>query len=375
MKASKKKVGVALAAALLIGALVSASASGAKSRASLTNVRIGIGPYFEYQPWRIAHDLGLDKAEGLNLSFTNLTNTANGVIAAKRGDLDLVSTCHACSFPVFKSAPDFRNWMITNQFKGFIIVGRKGKVLPYAALAKKVGPTAAKKQILKSLKGKTFALNAVFFTPLLSSALAQVGLSIKDVKIVAFADDTKAGLAFIRGVGDYYMGSLPQETKMLFGFPDRFVNVGGAEVLGPGGLWYSLMGSTQGWLSKNHDTALKLMAVWYRTMRYLAEKPSTTLPLFAKYINAQTGSAFTPKQVQFDTTQLDDFMVLARARATAFNPSSPLYWYRSAKFYSDQDKAQLPQPFNIKTYDLEQVYFTDFLKQTQLIAAVNAPLK
>ncbi|MBA3727455.1 MAG: hypothetical protein H0W86_13740, partial [Armatimonadetes bacterium] len=140
MKASKSTMAVALAAALLIGALVITSVSVAKTRATLTNVRIGVSPYFEYQPWRIAHDLGLDKAQGLNLSFTNLNNTADGVVAAKRGDLDLVSTCHACSFAVFKSAPDFRNWMITNQFKGFIIVGRKGKTLSYADVVKKVGP-------------------------------------------------------------------------------------------------------------------------------------------------------------------------------------------------------------------------------------------
>ena len=70
-------------------------------------------------------------------------------------------------------------------------------------------------------------------------------MSIDDVQTINFADDEKAALAFISGEGEFYMGGLPSEINLLMNHPDQFKLIGGAEILGPAGLWYSNVASTE----------------------------------------------------------------------------------------------------------------------------------
>ena len=58
-----------------------------------------------------------------------------------------------------------------------------------------------------------------------------MGIGIDEVQLLNFADDQKAATAFLSGTGDFYIGSLPQERRLL-SMEDRFVNAGGSEVLG-----------------------------------------------------------------------------------------------------------------------------------------------
>jgi ABC-type nitrate/sulfonate/bicarbonate transport system substrate-binding protein len=332
-------------------------------------VKMGITPYFDYMPWVLAKDMGFDKELGLDIALTTVTTTPQGVAAMKQGSLDVVSSCHVCDFPLYKSVPSLRSWLITDQFKGFIIIGRKGAPT-FSELSAKVGPEKAKEEILKGFKGKTFPLMPASFRPLLSTALSQVDMSVDDVSILEFADDAQAALAFQRGEGDYYMGSLTQEIKLL-GQGDKFVNVGGQEILGPAGLWYSTMISTKEWLDANQETALKLTAIWFRTTRYMNGHFDAAAPKLIAINNERAAASFTPDD--FKTMyELLTFPTVEQAKETVFNPDSGLYWKRSVDFYAAKNAGDLAGA-SPDDKALEGSYFDKLVADQTLIDWINKP--
>ncbi|WP_080692121.1 ABC transporter substrate-binding protein [Brucella anthropi] len=335
-------------------------------------VKVGITPYFDYMPWVIAKEKGLDKEVGINLDLVTITNTAAGVAAMRQGSLDIVSSCHVCNFPLYKSVPSLRSFLITDQFKGFIVIGRKGTDT-FAELEAKVGAEKAKEQILKGFKGKTFPTVLSTYKPLLTAALDQVGMTISDLNVIESGDDAQAALAFQRGTGDFYVGSLPQETKLL-SMPDKYVNVGGSEILGPAGLWYSTMVSTQEWLDKNDDTAVKLAAIWYRVSRYADERFDDVAPIWVKATNERAAASFTIDDFK-GTFQLLAFPTLEKAKTTVFNPSSGVYWKKSVDFYEKQNADQLPGGLEPASNALEEKYYTKLAADKNLTDWINSPLK
>jgi len=355
---------LSLFAAMLIGP------GGASAEEEVT-VRVGVTPYFDYMPWVVADKLGLDEELGIDLELVNITSTARGVAAMRQGSLDVVSSCHVCDFPLYASVPELRSWLITNQFKGFMVVGREGQPT-YADLSKTMDPEAAKKQILEGMKGKEFALVLSNFEKLLTAALGQVGMGISDVKVTQFSDDAAAALAFQRGTGDYYMGSLPQESKLIA--TPGYVNVGGHEILGPAGLWFSTMVSTNEWLTENPETVKKLVAVWLRFARYASEDFDRVAPLWVEATNERAGAAFTVEEFK-QTMELLYFPTTEQAQKTIYNPQSEAYWRNSVDFYKGQNAAELPEGVDPDSTALEQSYFEAVLADKKLADWIGSPLK
>lgn len=371
------KATIAVAVAILSAALLAACGASDDDDAAQDGgdgvVKIGVSPYLEYLPWLVADELGLAEEQGLDVEFTTFPGPTEAATAMRRGEVDMIPTCHQCNVSLYKELPELRDWMITNQYKGFIVVGRNGAVTYEDEIAGGASPAEAKKAVLESLKGKTFALKSVTYKPLVEAALKQVGGSADDVEIIDFADDSKAALAFTRGEGDFFMGSLPQEVKLL-SQPDH-VNVGGHEVLGPAGLWYSTMASMEPWLNESEERVNKLLAVWYRTMRYMAEQPEKALPILRDQLNEKAAADFTTEDLELMTTELDWFMTLEEAEQNAFNPDSELFWERSADFYNAASEDDLPDDFELETYVLDSEVFARFLEQSELVDWVEEPLK
>ncbi|MBB3594914.1 ABC-type nitrate/sulfonate/bicarbonate transport system substrate-binding protein [Rhizobium sp. BK529] len=360
----KVLTGIAVSAGMLF-------AANAANAEELKTVKIGITPYFDYMPWVLAKDMGLDQQLGLNFELVTVATTPQGVAAMRQGSVDVVSSCHVCDFPLYKSVPSLRSWLITDQFKGFIIIGRTGTET-YESVVAGSDPQLAKEKILKGFSGKTFALMPASFRPLLSSALSQVGMKYEDVKILEFGDDAAAALAFQRGEGDYYMGSLTQEIKLL-ARPDKYVNVGGQEILGPAGLWYSTMVSSQEWLNANEDTVLKMSAIWSRLARYMNEKYDETAPKLIAVNNERAAASFTPEDFKIMFGLLT-FPTLDVAGKTVFNPESDLYWKRSVSFYEQKNASDLPAGVKADDKALEEVYFQKLKANAKLVEWINAPL-
>jgi ABC-type nitrate/sulfonate/bicarbonate transport system substrate-binding protein len=341
--------------------------------AEMTTVRIGLTPVLDYQPWLIAHDMGMDHELGVNIEPINVTSTGNGISALRQGSLDLAVSAQVSAFSFYKMVPALRTWIVLNQFKGFIIVGREGQTETYQSLVGKLAPEKAKEQILLSMKGKKFAIDPANYRSLIKAALDQVGLTLDDVQLIEFADSAKAGLAFESGVADYFIGNLPTEAKLL-SQPDRYVSVGGHEILGPAGLWYSSMVALDPWLTSNHDTVMKLIAIWYRVSRYIAERNDQIMPEWQRIINERASAAFSMDDMR-RITGLMWYPSIKQSEETVFNPGSDLYWRKSMDYYVPQNKDKLPADFGGDKYNYEEVNFHALLKDTALLQWINAPLK
>ncbi len=353
-----------------IGMTISALTASVAHSDEIKTVKMGITPYFDYMPWVLAKDMGFDKELGIDLQPVTVATTPQGVAAMRQGSVDVVSSCHVCDFPLYKSVPSLRSWLITDQFKGFIVIGRKGTQTYHDVVAGS-DPKTAKENILKGFSGKTFALMPASFKPLLSSALSQAGMKYEDVKILEFGDDAQAALAFQRGEGDYYMGSLTQEIKLLSS-PDKYVNVGGSEILGPAGLWYSTMVSTDDWLKANNDTVVKLSAIWFRVSRYLNENYEQAAPKLIAINNDRAAASFTPDEFKAMFSLLS-FPTLESASSTVFSKDSDLYWKNSVMFYEQQNSKDLPQGTAADGNALEEGFFAKLSADKKLVDWVNKP--
>jgi ABC-type nitrate/sulfonate/bicarbonate transport system substrate-binding protein len=352
------------------------SSGGGGASSGAKDVTIGLTPYFDYMLWPVAQKLGLDKEQGINLKFTWLAQVGPSIQALKRGSIDVVDTCTACNFPYYKTVPSLRDFLVTDQFKGFILIGRKGQAPSYQALidAGKT-PDEARQQVFQYVKGKTFTVHKPVYEGLINGMLDNAGLKPSDVKILDFADDSKAATAFLGGTGDFYMGSLPQETSLLLHHSDKVVNMGGTEILGPAGLWYSTNATDADTVSKDPATLKKLIAIWYRAAAYLKQNPDKALPIIRETINAHAGASFSEAETKINFDQFLTFPTFDEAAKTVFDPSSELYWKRSLDYYEQQNKksGDLDASTDTSQFNVEEQLFHKVASDPKLKAWIHKP--
>ncbi len=347
----------------------------AASPSGQSAVRVGMTPFFDYQFFAVAKEFRWDKELGLDLQFTWFTQSGPSTQALARGSIDTVNTCVVCNFAFYESVPQLMDFLTVNQFKGFVVVGRKGRAKTYREFLKELGdPNKARTATIQQFKGKTWPEYRVNYEPLIRGVLEQAGLKLEDINIVNFADDEKAALAMIGGTGDFYMGGLPSEINLLFRHPDQFILIGGAEILGPAGLWYSQIASSKDWLEKNPDAALKVMAMSYRFNRYVNEQRGKVLPIVRNSMNSHSGAGISLEELNFIFNTFLEFRTYKKERAETYTPSSPFYWGRSAEYYVRQSK-ELPAGADYKRNNPLEEWFNKFLARKDLLDWVDKPLR
>ena len=339
-------------------------------------VKIGIGPFFEYQPWVIAHELGLDAEQRLEFDILTFDGGPAGVAALANGTIDTNLSGNNQALVFGEEVPEIRLWMMTNLFKGFIVVGRRGETITYDELiAAGNSPADAKQQVLESFRGKSFAIQASVYSGVVGSAIDDAGLTLDDIEIIDFANDAQAAFAFIGGTGDFYTGSLPEEATLILEHPDDFVAVGGEEL----GFFkiYSGMATTDTFVAENYDTLLRMLAVWYRTMKILRERPDIAIPIFTRAINEAGGSDFSEDEVQFIISELEEYNTLEEAQELIFNPDSDRYWkVPEDEFLASQiASGELPEDYDASVHYVLDDVFNDLLARADLIAYINGPVE
>jgi ABC-type nitrate/sulfonate/bicarbonate transport system substrate-binding protein len=339
-------------------------------------VRVAMTPFFDYQFWSVADEYGWDDELGLNLEFTWLTQSGPSTEAMAAGSVDTINTCVVCNFPFYESVPELQDFLTVNQFKGFVVIGRQGQgYKSYQEFLDELGdPEAAKQATIAQFEGTTWPEYSANYEPLLRATLGQGGLTLDDIEIITFPDDEKAALAMIGGTGDFYMGGLPSEINLLSNHPDEFFLVGGAEILGPAGLWYSQIASTEEWLAANEDAALKIMAMSYRYNRYVQERRDQILPIVVEAMNAHSGVATTEEELSFIFDNFLDFRTYQQEAETCYNPESPLYWGNSAEYYVAQS-TDLPEGADYRVNNPLDEWFEKFMAREDLLEWVDAPLE
>jgi ABC-type nitrate/sulfonate/bicarbonate transport system substrate-binding protein len=375
-----RRILVGALAALLAVAPAACDGDQQKTEGGLTTVRVGTQPYYDYQFFSVAHELGVDREFGLDLvTVAHPGQTAYAQLA--RGDLDITASCESCLLPAIENLPGVRNFLITNLFKGFVLIGRsqngKPQFTTYAETLAANGndPEKAKAAFVRTLRGRNFAINPAADGALLGALLAHGGLTSSDVRVTSFPDEVKAALAFIAGTGDYYFGSLPQELRMLTAddLKTKFVEAGPAELFP---LNYANFAAMSGWLENNEDTAVKLVAIWFRVTRYLDEKPERVLGIIARTLQAETGGVLSDEQTRLALTRFMYFAPYDKAQATYFDPSSPTRETLALEELYRQARAdkQIPATAQYADYEVSARYFTLLTGRTDLIQKINAPL-
>ena len=346
------------------------------AKEKLTKVRVGVAPYTMFQIWRAAHELGIDKEFGLDFEIKEFSMTLPGTQAMIHGDVDITVNCIAEHIAVIGKAPQVKNFSSLGFFKGFIYVGRKAEWKPFDDLVEGVGLGKAKETRLKQFKGKEFCIIPQR-KPLIADTIAQVGLTLDDVKLLNFADDQKAATAFMRGAGDIYMGSLPQERRLLK-MSDQYVNLGGTEILGPAGLWYDTNVSTEKFMKENKETCLRALAAMYRTIRLFDEQPEKVAKICTKALSRMTGGEFSVEEYITMQTVYDDFLSIEECLAGMHNPYSPLYWKNPVEYYikmaveqGDLDKMVPAEDY----YGHSEELFFSLLERKDLLQLIYAPFK
>jgi ABC-type nitrate/sulfonate/bicarbonate transport system substrate-binding protein len=344
------------------------------SEVATYTVNVGRTPFFDYQFFAVAQKFGWDKELGIVFKDTWLTQSGPAMQALANGSIDVAGSCIVCNYPFYESIPELRNFMTVNQFKGFVVIGRKDSSKSYEEFLKELGdPEQAKLATIKQFKGKTFPIYEANYLPLLTAVLEQGNLKVGDVTTINFADDEKAALAAIGGEGDFYMGGLPSEINLLMNHPDEFKLIGGAEILGPAGLWYSNITATEKWLNTNEEAALRLMAMAYRYNRYVREDIGKVMPIIVEAMNAHSGVATTESDLKFIFDQFLDFRTYQQDAETTYSPKANLYWENSAKYYVARS-TELPKDADYLLQNPLNPWFQKFMQRTDLLKWVDSPL-
>jgi ABC-type nitrate/sulfonate/bicarbonate transport system substrate-binding protein len=337
-------------------------------------VRVGRTPFFDYQFFEVAQQFGWDKELGIVFEDTWLTQSGPAMQALANGSIDLAGSCIVCNYPFYESIPELRNFMTVNQFKGFVVIGRQGEAKSYDEFLAELGdPVEAQNATIQQFKGMTFPIYEANYIPLLTAVLEQGGLTLEDVTTVNFPDDEKAALAMISGEGNFYMGGLPSEINLLMNHPEDFKLIGGAEILGPAGLWYSNITATEDWLVENEEAALRLMAMAYRYNRYVQEDIDMIMPIVVEAMNAHSGVGTTVDDLKFIFDNFLDFRTYQQDAETCYNPDSDLYWENSAKYYVERSQ-ELPEDADYLLQNPLNPWFEKFLEREDLLDWVDAPL-
>jgi ABC-type nitrate/sulfonate/bicarbonate transport system substrate-binding protein len=368
---------------LCLVALAQTAFAGATAEKSeeLKVVKVGILPYFDYQPLVGAEALGLDEEMGIKIDLIPFPNENSGVRALITNSIDICEGSVNVVPNIIPQTPELRVWRNITQFKGFVIIGRKadinsGKLKTFDMLLDEKGNFAsAQRAVFAQMEGTTFCLNRASYEGITSAMLENAGLTLDDITILDFADDAKAAAAFLRGEGDFYYGSLPQEIKLLK--EPGYVAVAGNEAIGPAGLWFSNSFVMKDYLDKNKDTIMKLAAIHYRAIRYMHEQPDKILPAMVDFLNKASAGNLTVDDAKNLIVNFEDFATLERSKDTVYNPNSPNYWKISVDYYIKQNEKTgnlTPGSVEAEDFVIQEQLFNELLQDKKLVDWINKPL-
>jgi NitT/TauT family transport system substrate-binding protein len=239
----------------------SGSSGGSSSSASIPakpesgKFRMGIEPWLGYGPWRIAEKQGIFKQNGLNVEITNFDtdDQINAAFAANKLDGTNIATHTALRFAA--SGLPIKIVLLEDQStKADAIVS---------------GPNI---NSIADLKGKKVAFEEGTTSDiLLSYALAQNGMSKKDIKPVPIPA-ANAGAAFIAGKVDVAVTYEPYLTTAL-------KQNKGAKLLYTAGKQPGLVGDvfvvSDETINKRPGQLLALIKTWDQAVKaYNADKPA-----------------------------------------------------------------------------------------------------
>ncbi len=340
----------------------------------LIPITVGVAPYPMYQQFQMAVDRGMDEVFGLDITIKQMSSTSVGYENLLRGDIDVSSGAIADHVVVMETTPEIISYMPVGIFQGFFYVARAEDTMSWDDAVEQLGAEGAKMQQIEQMKGRTFCIipqRKAF----VMSTITQAGLTEDDVEFLYFADDQKAGTAFLSGQGDYYMGSLPQQTAIIKqGDGTEYINAGGWEIMGAAGLWYDTMLTTEKFFTEKKDAAERLYALMCALVNVF-DKDMIAFSTDAVEVFKSVGATFTVAEYIEFQTEFDDFMSLEEANDSFFNPEHDMYWKNAVDFQIEQalvDGALKTSKDAADFYQQGEDLFKSVMANQELVDLINS---
>ncbi len=156
--------------------------------------------------------------------------------------------------------------------------------------------------------------------------------------------------------------------------PDQFVDAGGSDILGPAGLWYDTMVSTDRFMLENREAALRTIAVMYATIREFDKDPQKFAEVASKKLSEIAGSEFTVEDYLEFQTKYDDFLSIEECKEGMYNKSSNLYWEYPVDYYvrlSIEDGLLDKEISSEEYYGEAEKLFNELLERDDLMELIN----
>ena len=291
--------------ALLVLAAFSSFASGtnegkAPVTGELTKIRMGIIPFQDFYPFEFAKQKGWFAEVGIDAEFLDFQFFPDATEALAAGAIDLAPQEVAALMPVVNKFPNLRLIIPVHVFdNGFAIMIRPdGPFKTYDDLLLQYNGDVKKAEYetARQLQGKTVVTtgNTDMELGVYAASVKVGGLDWKkDIKIIDM--DPNQGLAaFLSGTGDAYIGGIPQRLGALKQGMKELIT---GSHLGPGSVPLVGYATTQEFIDKHYDALLRVLYVWNRTNRYIAENPAQTEEggfFITQKLNEKTGAHMAP---------------------------------------------------------------------------------
>jgi ABC-type nitrate/sulfonate/bicarbonate transport system substrate-binding protein len=254
-------------------------------------VRFGISPYQDTLLPIIGEEKHWYAGEGLGVQFKYLGWTevmealSSGQVDVALGNMSLVISTH-------ERNPELIYVYALNPFDdGFALMVRPRGPLKALSVVLQQYPdrAAAVRATAAQLKGKTVITTGnTDMEQGVAAAALRGGLDFrKDVHIIDLNPDE--GLAaFLRGEGDAYIGGIPQRTRAAKEGMTEMLT--GAD-LGPPPI--NGLVSTRTYAAAHQGEILKILKVWFRSVRYVDQNRADGAGIIIGKLNAMSAASFT----------------------------------------------------------------------------------
>ena len=348
-------------------------------------IRIGATPSYDDRLWSYAAEIGMDARIGLDLEIIPFVSIPYTQL--QTDEIDMLFSCQICYGTIIAEFPEYRNYLITNQYQGFVLIGRAGQTVVYEEALERLGDAdAAKAELAESMRGKQFVKTEGFPTTFERALLENIGLTFdpddsanQDVEFKYYPSMEAMNFGYLSGEADYYTGNLSAQARMLYSeeLAGEYVVAAPLELFGASAILYSTEGVRADWLEENPETVLRSLAIWYRASRYLDEYPEIVGEFVGEEAKDQTGGTSLGGIVTSRImTELNYFPLLEDAKDYMFTPGEITYFGNvvAERFEAGREEGYIAEDLDWQDYEVEEVWFNRLLEREDLVAWINAPL-
>lgn len=254
----------------------------------VVHVRYGISPFQDTLLPILGEQLGWYDEEGLDVEFVILGWTeVQEALAA--GEVDVAINNETSVIATHENF-NFVYWYGFNIFtEGAALMARPEYKSADEFEAEGLSREEAVQAAVEQMRGKVVVTTGnTDMEQAVLSAATYAGLDFNaDFEIIDLNPDE--GLAaFLSGTGDFYLGGIPQRTRLTQEGMKAIVT--GPELAPP-----PINGiiTTPEYAAENQDTLLKLLHVWFRIVNFVEENPEEGGQMVLDILNEQTGANMT----------------------------------------------------------------------------------